>query len=165
MTPEELVEIEAIKRLKYAYSRCLDTKAWDELASLLTPDVVADYSGGSYHFEGRDELLAFLRESMGADTFHSSHRMHHPEIDLTGADEATGTWALEDTVIDLAWDLSIRGAAFYRDRYRKGDDGHWRIAETGYRRTFEEVQPRSAVPGLRLTASWWTTGGRSDLAG
>ncbi len=34
MTPDELVEIEAIKRLKYAYSRCLDTKAWDELATL-----------------------------------------------------------------------------------------------------------------------------------
>lgn len=40
MTRDELVEIEAIKRLKYAYSRCLDTKAWDELATLVTPDVV-----------------------------------------------------------------------------------------------------------------------------
>jgi len=25
------------------------------------------------------------------------------------------------------------------------------------------MQPRAAVPGLKLTASWWTTGGVSDI--
>jgi len=33
MTPQDLVEIEAIKRLKYRYLRCLDLKLWDELAT------------------------------------------------------------------------------------------------------------------------------------
>ena len=28
---DELAEIEAIKRLKYKYLRCVDTKNWDEL--------------------------------------------------------------------------------------------------------------------------------------
>ena len=41
MTPEDLVEIEAIKRLKYAYARCIDQKLWDEIATLFTADAVA----------------------------------------------------------------------------------------------------------------------------
>jgi len=36
MTPEDLVEIELIKRVKYAYARCLDLKRWDEIADLFT---------------------------------------------------------------------------------------------------------------------------------
>jgi hypothetical protein len=88
--------------------------------------------------------------------------MHHPEIDLTGPATATGTWALEDTVIETQWQITIRGAAFYVDDYVK-DGGRWRMQRTGYRRTFEELQPRAEVAGLRLTASWWATDGRSDL--
>mgnify|MGYP003346079516 FL=1 len=38
MTPEDLVELEAIKRLKYAYFRNLDLKQWDDIALLFTPD-------------------------------------------------------------------------------------------------------------------------------
>ena len=57
MTPEDLVEIEAIKRLKYAYARCIDQKLWDEIATLFTADAVAAYSGGGYTFEGRDAIV------------------------------------------------------------------------------------------------------------
>ena len=56
---------------------------------------------------------------MGADTFHSSHRIHQPEIDLTGPDTAVGTWAMDDVVVMVDWDLTLRGAAFYTDEYRK----------------------------------------------
>jgi hypothetical protein len=162
MTPEDLVEIEAIKRLKYRYIRCLDQKLWDEIGGCFTDDAVAAYSGGAYSFDGRDAIVEFLRRSMGAETFHSSHRVHQPEIDLTGPDSATGVWALEDTVIETQWQITIRGAAFYTDDYVK-HDGHWLIRRTGYRRTFEELQPRAEVPGLRLTASWWATEGKSSL--
>ncbi len=164
LTPADLVEMERIKRLKYAYLRCLDQKRWEEMRGLLTDDCVGSYSGGANHYEGADAIVAFMERTMGADTFHSSHRCHHPEIDLTGPGTATATWALEDTVIDTAWDISIRGAAFYEDTYRKVD-GEWRIARTGYKRTFEEIQPRVSTEGLRLTASWWATGGVSELTG
>ena len=46
MTPDDLVEIELIKQLKYKYARCLDLKMWDELAETLTEDAVCDYSNG-----------------------------------------------------------------------------------------------------------------------
>src|SRR5262249_22591183 len=52
LTPEDLVQIEAIKQLKYRYLRCLDQKLWDEMADVFTADCVAAYSGGKYAFEG-----------------------------------------------------------------------------------------------------------------
>ncbi len=162
MTPDELVEIEAIKRVKYRYLRCLDQKLWDELNDVLTPGCIANYSGGAYAFDGRDAIIDFLRNAMGSDSFLSSHRCHHPEIDLTSSTTATGVWALDDVVIMTEFDLTLRGAAFYTDDYVK-TDGHWYISRTAYKRTYEEIQPRSNVEGLRLTASWWGTGGRSEL--
>src|SRR5215475_14928761 len=121
MTPADLVEIALIERLKYRYMRCLDQKLWDEMAECFTADAVAAYSGGKYTFEGRAAILEFFRQAMGSTSFLSSHRMHHPEIDLTSATTATGIWALEDTVIETQWQITIRGAAFYTDEYVKQD--------------------------------------------
>lgn len=158
----DLQELEAIKRLKYRYLRCLDQKLWDELADCFTADARSSYGGGRYAFEGRDAIMDFLRKAMGAPSFLSSHRAHHPEIELTGPDTATGVWALEDTVIETRAAITIRGAAFYTDEYVKVD-GAWKIRFTGYRRTWEEVESRRDRPGLRLTASWFETDGRSEM--
>jgi len=158
----DLHEIEAIKRLKYRYLRCLDQKRWDELAECFTEDARSSYGGGRYAFAGRDAIMDFLRKSMGAPSFLSSHRVHHPEIELTGPDTATGIWALEDTVIETRAGITIRGAAFYEDEYVKRD-GAWKIRFTGYKRTYEEIESRRDRPGLRLTASWFETDGRSEM--
>ncbi len=158
----DLMALEEIKRLKYRYLRCLDQKRWDEIGECFTADATAAYSGGRYAFDGRDAIVDFLRRAMGAETFLSSHRVHHPEIDFRSADEATGVWALEDVVIETRWQITIRGAAFYTDDYVR-HDGRWRIRHTGYKRSYEEIQSRVGVPGLRLTASWWGTDGRSEL--
>ena len=64
-------------------------------------------------------------------------------------------------VIDTRFDMSIRGAAFYEDEYRKGDDGVWRISRTGYERTYEEMIPRKSIEGLTLTESRWQGKGGS----
>ena len=162
MTLEDLIEIESIKQLKYKYLRCLDQKLWSELAECFTQDASSAYSGGKYSYQGRDAILEFLEGAMGNEGFHSSHRVHHPEIELTGPTTATGVWALDDVVIDTRFDITIRGAAFYEDSYVK-QDGRWLIASTGYKRTFEEMQNRKEVAGLKLTASWWGTGGQSEL--
>jgi hypothetical protein len=106
--------------------------------------------------------MEFLRTSMGATTMLSSHRCHHPEIDLTGPDEATGVWALEDVVILTDIGINVQGAAFYTDRYVKRD-GEWLILHTGYKRSYEELMPRASIAGIKLTADWWATDGRSTL--
>ena len=159
----DLVALEEIKQLKYRYMRCLDLKRWDEIADCFTDDAVAAYSGGKYHFEGRDAIIGFLHESMGAESFHSSHSVGHPEIAFQGDDEATGVWKLDDVVVDTRFGIEIRGAAFYEDEYARGADGHWRIRRTGYKRIYEQIVSRGDLPSLRLTASYWTTNGQSEL--
>jgi len=121
----DLEALEAIKRVKYKYLRCLDQKRWDEIRECFSEDASAAYSGGQYAFQGRDAIVAFLEKAMGAETFLSCHRVSHPEIAIDG-DTATGTWALEDTVIEEAWGITIRGAAFYEDRYVKTPDSDFR---------------------------------------
>jgi len=150
----KLLELEAIKQLKYRYLRCLDQKRWDELASCFTADATSSYSGGKYAFDGRDAIMEFLRKSMGADSFLSSHTVHHPEIELTSASTARGVWALRDTVIETGANIVIRGAAFYEDEYVK-QDGEWKIRSTGYERIYEEIFSRADVPSLKLTANRW----------
>jgi len=160
MTPDDLVEIEQIHQLKYRYVRLIDTKRWDELAELFTEDVTASYGGGATTLDGRAAVMDFLSTSMADETMLTSHKVHQPEITLTGPATATGVWALDDVVILGSLGLTVRGASFYDDRYAKVG-GAWRIAHTGYRRVYEEIEPRS--PDVRLTASWWATGGRSSL--
>jgi hypothetical protein len=159
MTPDDLIEMEQIKLLKYAYFRCVDQKDWKGLAALFLPDVEVKYGGGSHSYTGRDTVIEWLRSSMDSDTFHTSHRASHPEIELLGPDSARAVWAFDDVVIDTTFDITIRGAGFYDDEYRKVD-GRWRIAVTGYKRTYEELEVRD---GLALTASWWNTDGVSSL--
>lgn len=147
----DLQELEAIKRLKYKYLRCLDQKRWPELATCFTPDAKSSYGDGKYAFDGRDAIMRFLETAMPR-TMLTSHRVHQPEIELTSDTTATGIWALDDVVIETKGEFTIRGAGFYRDEYVKVD-GEWKIGATGYQRTFEEMQSRKESPSLRLTAN------------
>jgi hypothetical protein len=157
---DDLVEHELIKRLKYRYVRCLDLKLFDEVGDCFVEDATASYGGGAYTFEGRDAIVDFLRRSMGSTSMLTSHKVHHPEIELRGPAEASALWALEDTVLLNDFALTVRGAAYYTDEYVKVD-GEWRIRHTGYKRVFEELAPRPE--GVQLTASYWDTDGRSSL--
>ena len=146
---KRLEEIEAIKQLKYRYMRGIDEKLWDQIETCFVPEATCAYSNGKYKFDGRDAIMKFLTESMSRPTFLSSHRVHHPEIELTSPTTAVGTWALEDWVIDEQHGITIHGAAFYKDRYVKVG-GAWKIEHTGYERTFEEMAPRKEQ-GWRIT--------------
>jgi bile-acid 7alpha-dehydratase len=153
----DLQELEAIKRLKYRYLRCLDQKRWPELATCFTPDAKSSYGDGKYSFDGRDAIMRFLETAMPR-TMLTSHRVHQPEIELTSTTTATGVWALDDVVIETKGGFTIRGAGFYRDEYVKVG-GEWKIRATGYQRVFEEMQSRTESPSLRLTANMFADKG------
>ena len=156
MKVDELCEVEAIKRLKYRYMRCLDLKRWDELRECFCEDATSAYAGGKYSYRGRDAIIGFFREVM-THAMITAHHVHHPEIELTSETTAVGSWALEDTVIHTEQDFTLRGAAYYRDEYVK-IDGDWKIVHTGYERIYEEIQPRTDVPGLTLVENMWAKG-------
>ncbi len=152
-------DVAAISRLKFRYLRALDTKSWEEFADTMIPEATATYSE-YLQFESRDAFLAFMRNTLGPHVI-TEHRCDHPEIDVEG-DTATGTWYLADTVLIPAHNMLLRGAAFYTDRYARCEDGQWRIAHTGYERTYEVVLSLSDLPSLRLTSSRWGLIARED---
>jgi SnoaL-like domain len=162
LTLEDLLDIHNIQQLKYRYFRCLDQKAWDELATCFTDDANASYGGGAIELDGREAIMAFLIESMGSPRMLTSHRGTQPEIQLLGNGEASGVWALEDVVIHQDFEVTIHGASFYDDRY-VDVGGVWCIHSTSYKRTYEEIWPRTSIEGLKITADYWKTGGRSKL--
>jgi hypothetical protein len=151
---EEIRAIEEIRQVKYRYLRCVDLKLWDELADTFTPDATVDYGtmvyGQPLKITGRDEIVAFLRAKLGPDMI-TVHSAGQPEITVDGG-TASGTWSFEDTVIATEHRVVIKGAAFYQDRYERGDDGRWRIAHTGYVRTYEAMLSLEDVPSFRLLA-------------
>lgn len=150
----DLATIEEIRQVKYRYLRCVDLKLWDELAEVFTPDATVDYGtpvyGKPLKIAGRDEIVGFLRKSLGPDMI-TVHRAGQPEITVDG-EVASGIWSFEDTVIATGHRVVIMGAAFYRDRYERGGDGRWRIAHTGYVRTYEAMLSLDDLPSFRITA-------------
>jgi hypothetical protein len=150
----DLVALEEIRQVKYCYLRCVDLKLWDDLAEVFTPDATVDYGtmvyGRPVTLAGREEIVAFLRAKLGPDMI-TVHAAGQPEISIDG-DQASGTWSFQDTVIATGHRVVIQGAAFYRDRYRRGPDGRWRIAHTGYVRTYEAMLSLDDLPSFRFTA-------------
>jgi SnoaL-like domain len=139
---EELADIEAIKSLKYAYFRLLDSKEFDSLGELLTDDATSAYESGKYSHNGRAEIVSFLQTSLGDTGIIHEHLGHHPEISVTGDSSAVGSWYLHDRVIVPAVDFELGGTAIYTDEYRKVD-GRWLISHTGYVRVYEEQRKLS----------------------
>lgn len=135
----------AISQLKYRYLRTLDTKQWDDFGACLLPEATADYNGLA--FDDRAALVGYLREHLDEGVL-TLHQVHHPEIEVVG-DTATGRWYLQDKVIVPALSFLLEGAAFYEDRYVRTPDG-WRVAHTGYRRTFEITYDLADLPGATV---------------
>ncbi len=143
-----LMDIEAIKQLKHAYFRCVDTANLEELATLFHDDVTVNFKGGTYEWklQGKQEYLdnigvSFSRESVG------QHNAHHPEIQVLSATEATGLWYLADNMWILNHNAKTHGTALYWDRYLKVD-GRWLIKDTRYERVYEINEVLSERPNF-----------------
>ena len=150
----DLAVIEDIRQLKYRYLRCVDQKLWDEMTDVFTENASVDYGTRAYgkplKISGRDEIIGFFRAKLGPDVI-TVHAAGQPEISVNDA-AATGSWRFQDTVIATEHHVVIVGAAFYQDRYERGEDGRWRIAHTGYVRTYEAMMSLDDLPSFKFLA-------------
>lgn len=128
---QRLVDIEAIKQLKARYFRLMDTKRWDDWGLVFATDVVMEVPEADMVNNGRSEVVRIVSSALeGARTVHHGHM---PEIEVTGADTARGTWAMFDYV---EWPpggdgarVGLTGYGHYLEDYVR-EDGEWRIART-----------------------------------
>jgi hypothetical protein len=131
---EQLLEIEAIKRLKARYFRLMDSKDWEGFAAVFASDAEIDVSDDAGpdagHVSGGSEIAASIQRAVGAAR--TVHHGHMPEIELTSPTTASGVWAMFDYV---EWPapkgqpgrVGLKGYGHYIETYRK-IDGEWRIA-------------------------------------
>jgi ketosteroid isomerase-like protein len=123
----------AITQTKARYCRCLDTKDWAGYTDCFTEDFVLSVPPEGNEHRGREAAVAYVRSCV--ETSVTVHQVHNPEITLTGPDEATVIWAMQDR---NTWDAARAaqagcaghtGYGHYHERYRRCVDGKWRIAE------------------------------------
>ena len=133
---QRLMDMEAVRQLKHAYFRCIDSANFEELASLFHEDVLVHFKGGNYEWklQGRDAYLESIQKSFTRNAI-GHHNGHQPEIQMLGPDEATGIWYLADNMW-IKPNFFTTGTALYWDRYVKRD-GRWLIRETRYERLYE----------------------------
>jgi hypothetical protein len=160
----KLLAIEEIKKLKAAYFRTMDTKAWDEYRSLFVEDALIDtteaFTPLDAHGQPIEPDLPVTKPDSsllmrGLDTFMAAqhhfldgmstvHHGHTPEIEVISEHEATGIWAMEDK---LRWPAGkgrmreMHGYGHYREKYVKVD-GRWKIAELKLTRIRIDVIPQ-----------------------
>ena len=143
---QRMMDIEAIKQLKGAYFRCIDTANFDELATLFHEDVSVHFVGGTYEWtlQGSDAYLESIKKSFTREAI-GHHNGHHPEIQIRSESEATGVWYLTDNMWLFDTQFFTTGTALYWDRYLKVD-GRWTIKDTKYERIYEINRPLSNEP-------------------
>ena len=144
----QIADYLAICETKARYCRCLDEKDWEGYANVFTEDAVLDSrpSGGS-QVQGRVDVVRFVRQSVEAAK--TVHQVHSPEMTVVDAGTIDVVWAMQDRV---AWDevkaartgsRGLTGYGHYRERYRRSDDGVWRIATTTLTRLHIDFDPKA----------------------
>ena len=125
MNVEHLADIEAIKQLKARYFRLMDTKNWAEFGDVFTRDAVL--GGGDQQIAGRPAIVEYI--STVSDGVRSAHQGFLPEIEILGAGQASGIWAMSDyfEVRGTEPPVGFQGYGHYADRYAL-EEGTWRIS-------------------------------------
>ena len=141
------LDIEKLRQLKARYFRTMDQKDWDAWEDVFCEDVHIDTTQeGSPVIRGRKAFRDYLVPIL--QNVQTVHHGHSSEIVITGPDTATGVWAMEDM---LWWPENegsqrLWGTGWYHERYRRCEDGQWRISELVLKRIRVEVNGNQVFP-------------------
>jgi hypothetical protein len=136
---DKLLAIEEIKQLKARYFRFVDSKQYDKMEMLFTPDVKVDHTQDhpSAKHDNRKDWIAMISGGMNMTV--SVHHGHTPEIEITGPTTAKGIWPMQDWIwwpegqTSPLGDRHIVGWGAYHETYEKTADG-WRISSVTLKR-------------------------------
>jgi uncharacterized protein (TIGR02246 family) len=123
-TDAELASVEAVRRVKARYLRCLDTHDWVAFRSVFTDDAEMDVSAdGAGVVQGGDAIVESISTALTGVV--SVHQATNAEITVVGP-EASAIWAMTDHLV-FPDGTQLRGAGHYHETYRR-QNGEWRIA-------------------------------------
>jgi hypothetical protein len=130
-TIEALADIKEIEFLKSRYCRMIDSKQWEGLPDLFSSEASFEGFGGGL-ITSAPQFIARIAKLLGGSV--TVHHLHHHEIRIVSATEATGVWAMMDynewptpgVLRHVPEATGFCGYGFYEERYRL-IDGSWRI--------------------------------------
>lgn len=158
-------DLHAIHNLKARYCRYVDTRQWDRLIALFTPD--CSYEGLWATADGPSAFVDNLRSNLGPDV-ETVHQVFNPELVCAGVDLVHGVWGMHDYLrwpvdsraylgVKVPGQTGIRGWGYYEETYERTRGG-WAIAGLRLARlriepvTDEVVVPE--FPFVRPRAGW-----------
>jgi hypothetical protein len=139
----ELLDIEAIKKVKLLYAHLMDSKQLDALAEIFTEDAVCEF--GPYGtWRGREEIREKYRATVGGGLpYGGVHAITNQWGELTSDTTAVSRTYLHDvTHAPDPRTLPIIWYGIYDEDYRKVD-GTWQIA----RCTLQFLWPQRLITG------------------
>jgi SnoaL-like domain len=152
---ERLHDIEEIRQVKHCYLRCVDLKLWDEIGDTLTENATLSTGTSAFgklaEITGRPEIVAFFRARLGPAML-TGHSATQPEITVDG-DTATGVWSQRETVLATRHRMIIASTGYCEERYERDADARWRIARTGYARSYEVMASLDDLPSFKIIAA------------
>lgn len=127
MDVSDVLKINTIEFLKGRYFRALDTKDWSTFESTLADDVEVDHEAlAGPKVNGKANYVTRLQSDYdGAKTVHHGHM---PEIRITSANTAEGTWAMQVLIVK-ANGKRVLAFGHHRDTYVIRND-QWAITST-----------------------------------
>jgi ketosteroid isomerase-like protein len=130
-----LGDIEAIRRLRYKYCRCVNKGQWSDLDDCFAEDSIIDFGGG-IQLKGRKAVGQFYSGHLSSTTAMAIVYTHNPEIEVTG-DTARGLWEFDNFRVEASDKKASRTGGAYEEEYVK-QDGKWKIKSLTTRFHFKQ---------------------------
>jgi len=154
---EVLLAIESVRKVKAQYWYAMDRKDWKLLASVFTADAIVDFrgerdlrpgqgidqlppveqalaAGDEAAHQGREAIVRWYIQVL--EHWVTVHHGHAPIIDVLSPTSAKAIWPLFDYIDDGK--NAMKGYGHYYERYRKEEDGRWRICYLALTRLHKE---------------------------
>ena len=119
----------AIRDLKARYLRAADSKDVEGMRDCFTVDAVIDFEGFPT-FEARDPFIEIYQRMACIAGIFDIHHGANGIIKFDDGKNASGQWSLLFHNINLATRTLTQMGVDYEDRYVRGSDGIWHIAQT-----------------------------------
>ncbi len=146
-TIEELLDLEAIRKLRVLYSHHFDMNECEKLGELFSEDAICEFGeayGGDW--VGRAEIVKRYQAVHGEnpEPFAFMHATTNHDIELTGPDSAKGRAYLLDLNLRPGIEQPLLLCGVYDDLYKKVA-GRWYI----HRTRIDFIWPRRDYHGRR----------------
>jgi len=129
--------IEAIRRLRYKYWRCIHKGMWDDLLDCYADDAMVDFGYG-LKLGGKKALEDFYKGSMASAFTLVDPQGHNPEIEILSSTTARGFWQLDNSMVETQTKKAVRVGASYDEEYTKRD-GEWKISVQKVNHIYRQV--------------------------